>query len=151
MKARGFTLIEMVVVIVVLGILAVTAAPKFLNLQDDSNEVVIKGVKGAAVSGVSLFHSRWLLDGEPVPTTSWGDKISELHYNKFGYPRIIGSLQECDTILKNLINNQDYGEEDYSYSIAGSGEGNQCIYTFLKASYEMRYVEQTGEITLSKT
>jgi MSHA pilin protein MshA len=35
-KQSGFTLIELVIVIIILGILAVTAAPKFLNLQDDA-------------------------------------------------------------------------------------------------------------------
>lgn len=38
MRNKGFTLIEMVVVIVLLGILAVTAAPRFLNLQDDARD-----------------------------------------------------------------------------------------------------------------
>ncbi|MDW3189737.1 type II secretion system protein, partial [Vibrio sp. Vb0932] len=37
-KQTGFTLIELVVVIVILGILAVTAAPRFLNLQNDARE-----------------------------------------------------------------------------------------------------------------
>ncbi|MEC8489586.1 MAG: prepilin-type N-terminal cleavage/methylation domain-containing protein, partial [Pseudomonadota bacterium] len=37
---QGFTLIELIIVIVLLGILAVTAAPKFLNLQDDARDSV---------------------------------------------------------------------------------------------------------------
>lgn len=37
-KQAGFTLIELVIVIIILGILAVTAAPKFLNLQDDARK-----------------------------------------------------------------------------------------------------------------
>ena len=37
-RNAGFTLIELVIVIVILGILAVTAAPKFLNLQGDARE-----------------------------------------------------------------------------------------------------------------
>ncbi len=39
-KQTGFTLIELVVVIVILGILAVTAAPRFLNLQNDAREAL---------------------------------------------------------------------------------------------------------------
>ena len=38
---QGFTLIELIIVIVLLGILAVTAAPKFLNLQDDARDATL--------------------------------------------------------------------------------------------------------------
>ena len=41
---KGFTLIELIIVIVLLGILAVTAAPKFLNLQDDARDSVLQGI-----------------------------------------------------------------------------------------------------------
>ena len=42
-RSAGFTLIELVIVIIILGILAVTAAPKFLNLQGDAREAPLKG------------------------------------------------------------------------------------------------------------
>ncbi len=50
-KQSGFTLIELVIVIIILGILAVTAAPKFLNLQDDANKAAAEGVAAAVKSG----------------------------------------------------------------------------------------------------
>ena len=46
-QVRGFTLIEMVVVIVLLGVLAATAAPKFMNSQTDARIAVLKGFEGA--------------------------------------------------------------------------------------------------------
>ncbi len=46
-RQQGFTLIELVVVIIILGILAVTAAPKFINLQSDARTSAIQGMKGA--------------------------------------------------------------------------------------------------------
>lgn len=46
-RQQGFTLIELIVVIVILGILAVTAAPKFMNLTSDANASVVKSLSGA--------------------------------------------------------------------------------------------------------
>ncbi|XPF92601.1 type II secretion system protein [Colwellia sp. RE-S-Sl-9] len=54
----GFTLIELVVVIVILGILSVTAFPKFINLTSDANTAIIKGAVGAIKSSVSLFKTK---------------------------------------------------------------------------------------------
>jgi len=61
---QGFTLIELVVVIVILGILAVTAAPKFIDLTSDAKISVMKGVKGSIESAVSLAQSKALIEGE---------------------------------------------------------------------------------------
>jgi MSHA pilin protein MshA len=63
-KQRGFTLIELVVVIIILGILAVVAAPKFINLKSDALIASLKGLQGALKSANTLVYSKAVLSGQ---------------------------------------------------------------------------------------
>lgn len=58
-KQSGFTLIELVIVVVILGFLAVTAIPKFLDLTDRAKEANIEGMAGGFATGISLARAQW--------------------------------------------------------------------------------------------
>ena len=58
---KGFTLIELVMVIVILGILAAVAIPKFVDLQGDARKSVAKGVTGALRGTITMLHARKLI------------------------------------------------------------------------------------------
>lgn len=62
-RQAGFTLIELIMVIVILGILAATAAPKFSNLRQESELAVFKGIRGAMETSATMAHGMWLAQG----------------------------------------------------------------------------------------
>ncbi|EKO3677609.1 MULTISPECIES: type II secretion system protein [Vibrio] len=69
-KQGGFTLIELVVVIVILGILAVTAAPRFLNLQGDARDASLQGLKGAMQGAAGIVYGRAAISGQDASASA---------------------------------------------------------------------------------
>lgn len=81
-RQNGFTLIELVVVIVILGILAVTAAPKFLNLQDDARASSLQGLKGAIDGAAGITYGKAAIQGLESAVSGSVDNIAVV----YGYP-----------------------------------------------------------------
>jgi MSHA pilin protein MshA len=63
MQQKGFTLVELIVVIVILGILAATALPRFINVTGDARVAAVQGFAGGVRSAVGLVQARYFATG----------------------------------------------------------------------------------------
>lgn len=80
-KENGFTLIELVVVIALLGILAAFAIPRFASLESEARAATVNGVAGALRSAAAMAHGLHLATGSD-PITMEGASIDIVN----GYP-----------------------------------------------------------------
>ncbi|MFC1234808.1 type II secretion system protein [Vibrio sp. F74] len=128
-RQGGFTLIELVVVIVILGILAVTAAPRFLNLQEDARVSSIQGLSGAINGAGGIVFGKSAIDG--IESLAKGDAKASITEGSttintaFGYPTA-GTLTKAVTGLDNAA--------DWSGYMDGASEAASTKYRVTFAS-----------------
>ena len=88
-RSKGFTLIELIVVIVILGIMAAIAGPKFVDLQKEARVSVMNGVEGAVRSTATLVYSKSLIEGEETTAEASSPSVvvqGATVTTDFGYP-----------------------------------------------------------------
>ena len=106
MNRKGFTLIELILVIAILGILAVSALPKFLDLSTNAEQAARDGVVGAVRSGIALYRANDMVSGNGAGN----------------YPASLEAGSTCcfNNILTNPVAS-DWSENSGVYTYAPTG------------------------------
>ncbi|MDF1760924.1 MAG: prepilin-type N-terminal cleavage/methylation domain-containing protein [Coxiellaceae bacterium] len=157
MKNSAFTLVELIIVIVILGILSAFAIPKFIDVQHDAKKSVDAGIYSSFQSAVNLAHALWVAKGKPSEITMQNETIA---MTSTGWPGTTAmSSSDCKNLFDQLLNTNvrvttswnDHGKntfvamgEGHEYcrywdSRSSSDGYNQLIYRATNGSFIQRF------------
>ena len=72
-RQQGFTMVELIVVIVILGILSAAALPRFINVTTEARRAAVNGMAGSLQSAVSVVQAKYFATGQTTSPVSMAD------------------------------------------------------------------------------
>lgn len=153
-------------VIVILGILAATALPKFINLQSDANASVVSATGGAFKTGISLANTKWIAGGYNGPVDNldlYGTGTSLMDMNRFGWPAQswfpfeadpqLNNTNDCMSVWRAVLDvNSPTVATDTSQDYQVTYSANTCTYSLVsEPAYSIFYNSVTGDVEIDTT
>ena len=123
---QGFTIIELVVVILLLGILTATALPRFMDVTDEAHDAVVDAVRGGFLTGGALFRAQYIGKGENigVVVADFGDESLFPDNDGTGYPAgdtdgLLNDHTDCLAVYNGLLQSGRPNAVSVAFAVAG--------------------------------